>query len=63
MHLRMTVQAALSKQVLRRRAGRQAVRIIGDAWMAALRVTTLAKERGALRKHPRMVRSMRVVAA
>lgn len=62
MHLRMTVQAALTQQVLRRHTGRQTVRIVGDARMPALRVTTLAKERGALHEHPRMVRSMWVVA-
>ena len=30
--------------------------------MSALRVTTLAKQRGALREHPRMVRPVRVMA-
>ncbi len=58
----MTVQAALTQQVLRRHACCQTVRIISKARMPALRVTTLAKERGALRKHPRLVRSMRVMA-
>ncbi len=58
----MAIQAALAKQVLRRHAACQTVRIISNARMPALRVTTLAKEWGALRKHPRMVRTMRVVA-
>jgi hypothetical protein len=58
----MAIQAALTKQVLRRHAGCQAICIVSDARMSALRVTTLAKEWGALREHPRMVRSMRVVA-
>lgn len=57
----MTVQAALTEQVLRRRAGRETSGILGDARMPALRMTALAEQRRPAHQHSWLIRTMGVV--
>ena len=60
-HLRMTVQTALSKQVLRRGGICEPLRSIRDARVSGLRVAALAKQWCALRQHAGVVRAVRRV--
>lgn len=59
MDLGVTVHTTLSEQELRRRAGCEAIRSVGNARVAGLRMAALAQQRGAFCKHAGMVRAMR----